>query len=252
MADHTDDLTRAREAHAARDWATSAAAFDAVPTGQLTAEDLAAHADAMSWLGRMPDTLRLTAAACEAFEAAARHAEAAWAAMLLGLFHMGRGDLPQGMGWFGRTGRLLEGRPDCPARGLLLLVTGVEASLQAGKPAAAVEAALEVQALGRRIDNPGLVLMGLNGEGRALIRAGQTADGLALLDEAMVTAMDTELPPFMTGSLYCHTIAACHEVADFHRVSRWTDLTEDWLSTLPAVSVFGGLCAVHRAQATED
>lgn len=202
----------------------------------------------MWWLGRVADTLRLTAAACEAFEAGARRAEAAWAAMLLGLYHMGRGDKPQAMGWFGRTERLLAGVGDCPAHGLLLQVTGVEANLQAGKPAAAVEAARQVQALGRRIDEPGLVLMGLNCEGRALIMAGQVADGLALLDEAMVTAIDSDLPPFMSGSLYCHTIAACHEVADFHRLSRWTDLTEDWLATLPAVGVFGGLCAVHRAQ----
>jgi DNA-binding NarL/FixJ family response regulator len=73
-------------------------------------------------------------------------------------------------------------------------------------------------------------------------------DGLALLDEAMVAALDSRIGPFMAGSLYCHTIAACHEVADLRRMTRWTDLTEDWLSTLPAVGVFAGLCAVHRAQ----
>jgi len=244
----TDNLARAREAHAAWAWADAAASFDAVPAEQLTPDDLAAHADAMAWLGRVEDNLRLTAAACEAFESDARPAEASWAAMLLGLYHLGRGDEPQAMGWFGRAGRLLEGTPECPAHGLLLLVTGVEASLHAGKPAAAVETARQVQALGRRIDEPGLALMGLNSEGRALIVAGQLADGLALLDEAMVTAIDSDLPPFMSGSLYCHTIAACHEIADFQRVSRWTDLTEDWLATLPAVGVFGGLCAVHRAQ----
>lgn len=248
MDEPTDNLTRARQAHAAQDWATAAGSYDAVPAEQLTAGDLAAHAEAMSWLGRIEDTLRLTAAACEAFEADTQPAEAAWAAMLLGLFHMGRGDKPQAMGWFGRTARLLEGIGDCPAHGLLLQVTGVETSLQAGKPAAAVKAARQMQDLGRRIDEPGLVLMGLNSEGRALIRAGQVADGLALLDEAMVTAIDSDLPPFMSGSLYCHTIAACHEVADLDRMSRWTELTEDWLSTLPAVGVFGGLCAVHRAQ----
>ncbi len=31
-------------------------------------------------------------------------------------------------------------------------------------------------------------------------------------------------------------------------MSRWTDLAEPWLSTLPAVVFFGGLCGVHRAQ----
>ena len=193
-------------------------------------------------------TSRLEAAACEAFLADSRPAEAAWAAILLGVFHMGRGDVPQGMGWIGRAGRLLEGIPECPAHGLLIQVTEVEPSLQAGQPTAAVDAARRMRALGTRIDEPGVVLLGVNCEGRALIRAGQVVDGLALLDEAMVAALDSRIGPFMAGSLYCHTIAACHEVADLRRMTRWTDLTEDWLSTLPAVGVFGGLCAVHRAQ----
>jgi DNA-binding NarL/FixJ family response regulator len=244
----TDILSRARQAHGAHDWATAAAHFDAVGAERLTADDLAAYADALSWLGRVEDHLRLEAAACEAFLADSRPAEAAWAAMLLGLFHMGRGDEPQAMGWIGRAGRLLEGIRECPAHGLLMQVTDVEPSLQAGRPAAAVDAARRMRAIGNRIDEPGLVLMGLNGEGRALIRAGEVVDGLALLDEAMVTALDSRLAPFMAGSLYCHTIAACHEVADLHRMTRWTALTEAWLSTLPAVGVFGGLCAVHRAQ----
>ena len=243
-----DSLILARQAHAAHDWATAAARFDAVGAERLTADDLAAYADAMWWLGRAEDNLRLEAAAYEAFLADSRPAEAGWAAMLLGVFHMGRGDVPQAMGWIGRAGRLLEGTPECPAHGLLIQVTEVEPSLQAGQPTAAVDAARRMRALGTRIDEPGVVLLGVNCEGRALIRAGQVVDGLALLDEAMVAALDSRIGPFMAGSLYCHTIAACHEVADLHRMTRWTDLTEDWLSTLPAVGVFGGLCAVHRAQ----
>ena len=243
-----DILILARQAHGAHDWATAAANFDAVGAERLTADDLAAYADALWWLGRVEDNLRLMAAACEAFLADSRPAEAAWMAMLLGILHMGRGDEPQAMGWIGRGGRLLEGIPECPAHGLMMQVTNVEASLQAGHPTAAVDAARRMQAIGNRIDEPGVVLLGVNCEGRALIRAGQVVDGLALLDEAMVAALDSRLGPFMSGSLYCHTIASCHEVADLRRMTRWTDLTEDWLSTLPAVGVFGGLCAVHRAQ----
>jgi DNA-binding NarL/FixJ family response regulator len=84
------------------------------------------------------------------------------------------------------------------------------------------------------------------------MRSGHVADGLALVDEAMVDVLDGRLAPFTLGTMYCHTIAACYEVADLGRMSRWTDLTEEWLHTLPApVSIdgpFGGLCAVHRAQ----
>ncbi|MFI5627121.1 LuxR C-terminal-related transcriptional regulator [Nocardioides sp. NPDC051685] len=248
MNEAADILGLAQQAHRAHDWAEAAARFNAVEDERLTADDLAAYADSLWWLGRVEDNLRLEAAAFEAFVSDSRSADAAWAALRLGIFHMGRGDVPGGMGWIGRAGRLLKELPECPAHGLLIQVTEVEPRLQAGQPAAAVDAARRMQDLGNRFTERWLVLLGLNCEGRALIRAGQVIDGLALLDEAMIAAPGSGLAPFMTGTLYCHTIAACHEVGDLHRMTRWTDLTERWLSTLAAVGVFGGLCAVHRAQ----
>lgn len=248
MNETADIVTLARQAHGDHDWVTAAARFDVAGREQLTADDLAAYADSLWWLGRAEDNLRLEAAAFEAFMDASRHAEAAWTAVRLGLFHLGRGDVPVGTGWIRRAGRLGQELPECPAQGLLFQVTEVEPSLQAGRPTAAVDAARRMQDLGRRIAEPWLVLLGLNCEGRALIRAGQVVDGMALLDEAMITAPGSDLAPFMAGSLYCHTIAACHEVGDLHRMTRWTDLTEHWLSTLAGMGVFGGLCAVHRAQ----
>jgi len=244
----TEDLTRARHAHAAQDWASAAAHFDAVAAQQLSADDLAAYADAVWWLGRIEDSLRLGAAAYNAFLADSRPDEAARAAVVLGIFHMARGDEPQAAGWLGRAGRLAEDIPECTAHGYLVNFTVVEASLMTGQPAAAVDAARRVQDLGRRIGAPDLVAVGLNGEGRALIRSGHVVDGLALLDEAMVTVLDGQLAPFVSGTLYCHTIAACHEIADLRRMARWTDLAERWLSTFPRAVFFGGLCAVHRAQ----
>ena len=246
--EHPDNLTEARRAYAAQDWATAASHFDAVAADRLTADDLAAYADAVWWLGRIEDNLRLNAVACDAFLADSRPVEAAWAAMVLGIFHLARGDEPQGMGWIGRAGRLLEGIPACPVHGYLLHMTEVEASLQAGRPAAAVDAARRIQDLGRGLGRPDLMALGLNGEGRALIRSGHVVDGLKLLDEAMVTVLDGRLAPFASGTLYCHTIATCHEVADIRRMSRWIDLTEQWLATFPAAVAFGSMCRVHRAQ----
>jgi hypothetical protein len=246
--EHEDSLSRARQAHAARDWRTAAACFAAVPTDRLTADDLAAHAEAAWWLGRIEDNLQLGAAACDAFQADSRPAEAALAALQLGLFHLARGDEPQSMGWIGRAGRLTEGIPECPVHGYLQWFTEVELGMLTGQPAAAADAARRVQDLGRRFDEPDLVAVGLHGEGRALIKSGHVVDGLALVDEAMVTVLDGRLTPLWSGNLYCHTIAACHEVADVRRMTRWTDLAERWLTTLPAAVVFGGLCGVHRAQ----
>lgn len=247
MDEHTDNLTRARQAYAAEDWPTAASQFDSVVADRLTADDLAAYADAAWWIGRIEDNLRLNAAACEAFLAASRPVEAAWSAMLLGIFHLARGDEPQGMGWLGRAGRLLEGLPDSPVHGYVILLTEVEPSLHTGVLATAIHASRRVQQLGRRLHRPDLVAMGLNAEGRALIRAGDVVDGLKLIDEAMVAVLGGRMAPFASGTLYCHTIATCHEIADIRRMSRWIDLTEQWLASTPT-AVFGGLCAVHRAQ----
>src|SRR5688572_13014125 len=140
MDDQNDRLTQARLVYAAQDWTSAAAHFDAVPPERLSADDLAAYADAVWWVGRVEDNLRIGAAAYEAFLAESRPAEAAHTAMVLGIFHMGRGDEPRAVGWLGRARRLAEGVQDSPVHGYVLTFMGVEASLVAGQPAAAVDA----------------------------------------------------------------------------------------------------------------
>jgi DNA-binding CsgD family transcriptional regulator len=248
MNEHSDALAQARRAYAARDWPTAAARFDILDSEQFTADDLAAHADAVWWLGRIEDALRLGAAAYNAFVADSRPVEAAMSAINLGIFYFSRGDEQQATGWLGRAGRLAGDMDECPMHGHLLQFTEVEANLMAGRPAAALDAARRVQGLGHRFADSALVAAGLHGEGRALIQSGQVVDGLALLDEAMVTVLDGQVTPFLSGALYCHTIAACHAVADVRRMAHWTDITEQWLATFPAAVVLEGLCGVHRAQ----
>ena len=248
MEEDQDAQDRARRAYGAQDWSVAADAFGAVAPDRLTADDLAQYADAVWWLGRIEDCLRLNAAACDAFVSDSRPVDAAAVAFRIGVFHMARGDQPQGTGWLSRSGRLLEGVPESRVHGHLLSLTGMDANLMAGKPTVALEVARQIRDLGSRLNDPGLVALGVNGEGRALTMSGKVADGLALLDEAMVTVLEGRLDPFMTGVLYCHTIAACREVGDVRRMTRWTDLAEEWLATVPAEAVFGAMCAVHRVQ----
>jgi hypothetical protein len=63
--EHGDILTRAQRAYAAQDWRSAAARFDAVPPERLTADDLAAYADAVWWLGGEQEA-RLVALTCSA------------------------------------------------------------------------------------------------------------------------------------------------------------------------------------------
>ena len=245
------DLTLARDAYARQDWPAAAASFAAVAPQAMTADDLAAWADSEFWLGHMDDTLRLGAAAYDAFVSASRHADAAVAGILLGIFHMSRGDEPQAMGWIGRAARLVQDLPEGYAHGFLMFLTEVQANLEGGRPTEAVAAARRMQELGRRLDQVDLTAMGIHAEGRALIRCGHASDGLALVDEAMVIVLGGRLNPFNSWTLYCFTIEACHEIADLGRMSRWTALTEQWLATFPAGAIgdgVEGMCAVHRAQ----
>jgi DNA-binding NarL/FixJ family response regulator len=68
-----------------------------------------------------------------------------------------------------------------------------------------------------------------------------------MLDEAMVAILHGQFDPFLRTALYCNAIAACHDVGDVRRMTRWTDLTERWLATLTAAVVFNAMCRVHRA-----
>ena len=200
------------------------------------------------WLrGRTADALRLRAQAFDAFMAEARLADAAMSAVLLAILHMGRGEEPQALGWLGRAGDLANKIPGSRVHGYLLFLSEVEQNLRSGRTAAAVDGARQLRELGHRIGDPDLAALGLHAEGRGLVKAGNVVDGLKLIDEAMLGVSGGRLTSFMCGTLYCHTIAACHEVADVHRMSRWSEVADEWIDATSAL-VFGGLCAVHRAQ----
>ena len=141
MDEVEDAQGRARRSYAAQDWSAAADAFGAVAPDRLTADDLARYADAVWWLGRIEDCLRLNVAACDAFVSDSRPVDAAAVAFRIGVFHVARGDQPQGTGWLSRSGRLLEGVPECRVHGHLLSLTGMDANLMAGKPTVALEVA---------------------------------------------------------------------------------------------------------------
>ena len=135
--------------------------------------------------------------------------------------------------------------------GTLTFLTEVQANLEVGRPTEAFAAARRMQDLGRRLDEPDLMALGIHAEGRALIRSGHTADGLALVDEAMVTVLDGRLSPFnsWTSVLLHHPglPRGCRPPSD-----EPLDRADRAVAGIPSCSVVGGgiegMCAVHRAQ----
>ncbi len=249
MDEHEAALTRAQRAHETRDWLTVAALFESAPTEQLSADDLSAYFEALCWLGRSDDVVRVGADAYGALMADSRPDEAVRIALLVVATLLVRGDEPQALGWVGRVGRVLEEIPEDAVHGHFLFLTGVLVNLHGrGEPAAAVEAARRIRDMGRRFDDPDLVAGALYGEGHGLIKLGEVDDGLARLDEAMVGVLDGRVGLWFSGSLYCHTIEACHEVADVRRMTRWTELTERWLASQSVAFWVDGICRVYRAE----
>ena len=74
------------------------------------------------------------------------------------------------------------------------------------------------------------------------------AQGLALLDEAMLRVTGGEVSPILTGEIFCSLIEACQEIGDYRRISDWTGALTRWCDTQPDLVPFTGQCAVHRAQ----
>src|SRR6185369_13633716 len=85
-------------------------------------------------------------------------------------------------------------------------------------------------------------------EGRALIRHGRVAEGLLLLDEAMVHVTSEELSPTVAGVIYCAVIAACQQSYALDRAREWTAALGRWCDGQPQVVVFAGACLVHRSE----
>jgi DNA-binding CsgD family transcriptional regulator len=250
MEPRTESLHAAHKALQRRDWPRALRAFEAAEDGEhpLGPDDLAAYSDAAWWLGRNDDALSLSKAAYRGFLADARAMEAAEAALDVAVIHFLRGDEPVAVGWVGRAAHLAHEVPEGPLHGYLLYLTEVEAGLGSPDPTAAIEAARQVQRFGERFDDPGLLAAGLNGEGRGLLRVSRVAEGIARLDESMVTVLEGRLTPELAGNLYCNTIAACYEVGDVSRMARWTELAMQWVGSLPAAVLFGGICRVHQTQ----
>ena len=113
---------------------------------------------------------------------------------------------------------------------------------------ASAAAAREVVDLGRRLRSADLEAEALQTLGRVLIDAGDPAEGLATLDEAMLFAVEGRLRPYSTGKVYCSLISACEALGDIRRAAEWSEATSRWAKRHP-LAVFPGLCRVHLASA---
>lgn len=242
-------LDEARTAGAQGEWRIAHKAFmDAEAIRPLASDDLYQFSQASWWSGNFDETNRLFERVHRSYLDEGRLEEAASAAMELAVNHYLRGEESLGSGWAARCVRLLEGRELSPIHGYVRYIFEVEANFSNAEMSRALTAANEVLEMGRMFNDSNLIASAINAQGRTAIKQGEPARGLALLEESMAWVLAGDLTPDFAGNLYCNTVAAFHELADYRRMSEWTDALERWVSSLPVAVLFAGICRVHRAQ----
>lgn len=248
-----DQLIGAREALSRQDWQ---ACFDAlVETGAqssdpaVEAERLDLLADAAWWLGQLDDCIDAREQAYLRYDSLRDDRRAGQCAVWLYEHHCFRASPSIAGGWLRRARRALDADVDCAEFGALLLREG-EVAHGNGDLGAGADHAERAVELGRRLRCADLEAEALQALGRVRIDQGRPADGLALLDEAMLFALDGRLSPYSTGKVYCSLISACEQLSDHGRAAEWTAATARWAERHP-FAVFPGLCRVHHATALQ-
>jgi DNA-binding CsgD family transcriptional regulator len=214
----------------------------------LGGEELERLATAAYMVGREGEYLELLPRAHQAYLDRAEPVAALRCAFWTGINLARRGELGPASGWLGRARRLLEEQSeDRVERGYLLLPRAFEHEA-AGEWDAAAAMMAEAVEVGARFGDADLRALAGHEQGQALIRAGDVAGGVALLDEAMTAASAGELSPIVTGIVYCGVILACDEAHDVRRAREWTATLSRWCEAQPEMVAFTGRCLVHRAE----
>jgi class 3 adenylate cyclase len=214
--------------------------------GTLSGSDLETLAESSFFAGRSGLAIDIKERAFKAHVDAGDEIRAAYLALDIAHDHGYAGKFSIASAWAGRGARLLEGKPESYAHGYLALVMSEKAgaSGEIETALASAEQAVEIAARTNHADLHAAALVQL---GTLKIGTGAASDGMAMMEEASIAAVNGELSPFATGVTCCRMIAACRDLTDYRRASEWTEATEKWCDS-QSIAGFPGVCRIHRAE----
>ncbi len=198
-------------------------------------------------VGRDVESEELLARAHQGFLSEGNPVGAARCAVWITFGLFSRGDRARAAGWAQRAHRLIDGQSDSAEQGYLIVLSALKA-VGEGDGESARQRFGDAAVLGERFGDRDLVNLARQGQGRALIRLGQTTAGVALLDEVMVAVTQGELSPIITGTIYCSVVDACFEIFDLRRAHEWTEALDGWCASQPDLVPYRGSCRVHRVE----
>lgn len=243
-----DPLIEAREAFQGHDWIRALDLFKRADVDdQLAPEDIESMGEAAWWGARPDEGIDAFQRAYRAYREAGKPTRAAYMALTLAREYAVKLAGPVSASWFNRAKKLLDEEPEGPEHGYLYGRQSVQA-LNAGHVEDGIAFARRAAEVGARVGDPNLEAIASVYQGGALVESGRVAEGLSLIDDAALAAVNGELGLYATGVVYCNTISTCCEIADYRRAGDWSNAARRWSEGHPANQLIPGDCRVHQAE----
>ena len=242
-------LALADEAFTRRAWGEAFAALSAADAdGGLDAAHLERLAVAAHCLGLDEESVDAWARAHAAHLQGGAPDRAALAACWCSFGLLTRGEVALSRGWLARAETLCA-QPGTGERARCFVRVQTAAStMLGGDLAGALPMFVAAQDRADRVGDPDTRALSRLGRGQCLAFLGRPGEGLALLDEVIVSVTTDRVSPLVAGLAYCAAIETSQRSLDVRRAQEWTSALTRWCEAQADLVPYRGNCLVHRCE----